>query len=201
MKANLTVLLIFLFFQVKSQDIDKIIEDGLVLSYYLVSQDFDKIESYIVENGFKYIKKEDQTLFYEKNTGENEILSIYINLNNQNLSVAFSHDNEQTGSFFIKKIEKNILRYSKNSPLFYPFSESKDKNKSIDYWWFIYPKTKIEKDWEIKNGKQVKGYEDINYGCLIKIINGEMIAFCPLSFFNERILWDKMIPEALNEIR
>ena len=51
----------------------------------------------------------------------------------------------------------------------------------------------------IKKGTQVKGYENVDYVCLIRIFD-DLIGFS-VAHHNELILWDKYIPNLLKEIK
>lgn len=199
MKSILVFLLLAFSLNLTSQNIDKIIEDGLVLSYYLANDDFDKIEMYISENNFKYSSKENQVLWYDKTIDKEEIISLIIKTNADNPLIGFTHDDEANGSFFIQKTRKRIKDYCDKNFLFHCSSESKVKESETENWWFIYPKPLEQKEYEIKKGTQVKGYENVDYVCLIRIFD-DLIGFS-VAHHNELILWDKYIPNLLKEIK
>ena len=61
MKHIITLVLICHVLISSSQDLDQVIEDGLIISYFLHTDNFDSIENYLKTNNFHYYKPESMT--------------------------------------------------------------------------------------------------------------------------------------------
>lgn len=158
---SLFIIAIFSFItRVNSQDIDRILVDGLILSYFLGENDFESIESYLEQHSYKFVPNDSrnadpniQSYYKTINADETEGLTLILDMRQSvegknQYRVGISHTNAIKGSFFIQKLKKRL----EDHQLF---------KKVEDVFMFVIPKDKEDLPKEPKDLTETLNYYSI----------------------------------------
>jgi hypothetical protein len=166
------IVLILIAFPVLGQNVDEVVRDGLILTYYSNNNEIQSVEKYLKDNDYVFSTHNKKPYkLYRKIIDDKTYMSVYISNKGEKTAIGFSLDSYE-GNFFASKVRQ----YLKTHKLF-------DYHEKEDMYVFVVPDS------------QEKG--KLKYISVIKVEANEIITFYSPEVLDDEYKWELMIAKLL----